>query len=113
MSKATNLRPGAGGNPAWSNSTGSKNDPKARQRRNDFPDSPDSDVDATPQDKPDLDAFAKRIGTDTVETGDGLDAVPSDRSPESDEPNRRLIGAGVGAAVAAFVAIAVLRRRNR
>ncbi len=112
MSKSTNLRPEAGGDPAQSNSTGSKNDPKARQRHNDFPDSPDAVVADTPQDKPDLDAFAKRIGTDTVETGEGLGAIPEDRSPDLDGSNPRLIIAGAGAAVAALLLVVVRRRRR-
>ncbi len=117
MSKSTNLRPEAGGDPALSNSTGPKNDPKARQRSHDFPDSPDAIVDDRPQDKPDLDAFAKRIGTDTVETGAGLGAIPSDRAPDTDpsntdRSNSRLIIAAGGAAVAGLLVI-VLRRRRR
>ena len=76
----TNLRPEAGGNPARSNSTGLKHDPKMMQDGNDFPDAPPSKSESTPQDQPDLDKFAARLGTDTIETGDGLAAVAENRS---------------------------------
>lgn len=112
MSKSSHLRPEAGGDPARSNSTDLKNDPKAPQDHNDFPDAPEQPADPKPQDKPDLDAFARRMGTDTIETGDGLDAVPEQRSVESDGTDSRLIIAGGGAAVAALLVL-VFRRRQR
>lgn len=111
MSKSSHLRPEAGGDPARSNSTDLKNEPKAPQDHNVFPDAPVQAADDKPQDKPDLDAFAKRMGTDTIETGDGLDAVP-ERSAESDGTDSRLIIAGGGAAVAALLVL-VFRRRQR
>ena len=40
---------------------------------NDFPDAPDESSERD-QDKPIMDKFAERMGTDTIETGDGLDA---------------------------------------
>nr|WHW29234.1 hypothetical protein [uncultured bacterium] len=113
MSSNTHLRPEAGGDPARSNSTDLKNDPKAPQDANDFPDAPEHKTDEQPQDKPDLDAFAKRMGTDTIETGDGLDAVPEHRTAESNGIDSRMIIAGGGAVVAALLLIVFRRRKQR
>ena len=45
---------------------------------NDFPDAPDESTERD-QDQPIMEKFAERMGTDTIETGEGLDAIP-DRS---------------------------------
>ncbi len=113
MSKPTNLRPEAGGNPARSNSTGVKNNPASPGDGNQFPDAPEQDPDDKPQDKPDLDAFAKRIGTDTIETGERLDAVPKTRSTDSDGVDSRLIIAAGGAVVAGLLTLVMWRRKRR
>lgn len=115
MSKKSNLRPEAGGDPAQSVSADLQNEPKSPQDDNDFPDAPDQPADETPQDKPDLDAFAKRMGTDTIESGDGLDAIP-DRATHAtpDDPMKsRLVLAGGGALVAALLVLVTRRRRKR
>ncbi len=81
--------------------------------RPDFPDAPEQSAADTPQDKPDLDGFAKRMGTDTIETGDGLDAVPGDRISDSSGIDSRLVIAGGGALVAAILLIVFRRRKKR
>ena len=125
MSKSTNLRPEAGGHPARSNSTDVKNPTSAPADGNDFPDAPDHAADEAPQDKPDPDAFARRLGTDTIETGDGLDAV-ADRTDmassghaRSDDPTSsgasdpRLVIGGLGAVVAALIVVVSERRGKK
>lgn len=115
MSKTSHLRPEAGGDPARSVTTDLKNPPAAPQDGNDFPDSPEQPADEIPQDKPDLDAFAKRMGTDTIDSGDGHDAIP-DRATNTtaDDPmTSRLVLAGGGALVAAFLLLITKRRRKR
>lgn len=107
----TNLRPEAGGNPARSNSTGLRNDPKAARDGNDFPDAPSADVDPTPQDQPDLDAFAARLGTDSIETGDGLAAV-ADHCSAHDATTAWKFSAAA-ALVAGLIGLVVWRRRRR
>lgn len=108
------LRPTVGGDPARAVSTDLKNQPTAPRDGNDFPDAPDEDPSESPQDKPDLDAFAQRLGTDTISTGDGLDAVPDERSatPTVADTARRpiLIGALV---VAGLLTVVAGRRRRR
>jgi hypothetical protein len=112
--KSHHLRPEAGGDPARSVSTDLKNQPKAPQDDNDFPDSPEQPADDAPQDKPDLDAFAKRMGTDTIESGEGLDAVPDQTTVDAadDSTKQRLVIAAGGAFVAALQLLVVKRRRK-
>ena len=95
------------------NSTDLKNVSNAPQATNDFPDAPSNSPEAKPQDKPDLDAFAKRIGTNTIETGEGLDAVPEDRSMESTGTKPRLMIGGAGVAMAALFFVVLRRRKKR
>lgn len=129
MNKSTNLRPEAGGDPAQSNNTGLKNDDKVSQASNDFPDGPAESSDDQPQDKPDLDAFAKRMGTDTIESGDGLDAVPEDRAPEpasesaevprvdrvveAADDNKKNLAIGGAVLALAVLVIGLVRRRRK
>lgn len=115
MSKKPHLRHEAGGDPARSVSTDLKNPTAAPQDDNDFPDSPQQPTDDKPQDKPDLDAFAKRLGTDTIDSGDGLDAIPDrDSSTTTDDSTKsRLVLAGGGGLVAAFLVLVTKRRRKR
>jgi len=80
------------------------------QTTNDFPDAPEPPADESPQDKPDLEAMAAKLGTDTIQSGDGLAAVP-DRSPDTDGAARPLFA--VAALVAAVIGLAVWRRRRR
>jgi hypothetical protein len=107
----TNLRPDAGGNPARSNSTDLKNDPTVMQDRNEFPDAPTPDPDTTPSDQPDLDDFAARLGTDTIETGEGLGAIPDRSNPDSSTDARRIFA--VVGLVAGLMGLVVWRRRRR
>lgn len=70
MSESTHLRPHSGGDPARSVSDDLKNEPKAPKDGNDFPDAPEESTTGATQDKPDLDDFANRMGTDTIDPGD-------------------------------------------
>jgi len=108
----THLRPQNGGDPAQGPADDLKNQPAAPSADNDFPDAPGQSTVATSQDKPDLDAFAKRIGTDTIETGAGMDAVPDERSTDATGTDTRMIIGGVGV-VAAGLLVVVIRRRKR
>jgi len=112
----THLRPQTGGDPSQGRADDLKNQSPAPAADNDFPDAPDQTNDESPQDKPDLDAFARRMGTDTIETGDAADAVPEQRSttpePVESSTDSRLIIGGVGVAIAALLVV-VLRRRKR
>lgn len=107
----SNLRPEAGGDPARSNSTDLKNDPDVMQHGNDFPDAPTPEADPVPQDQPDLDAFAAKIGTDTIESGDGLDAVRHDVT-DGDVSDSRSIFVGA-AIIAGLIGLLVWRRRRK
>lgn len=106
------LRPQTGGDPAQGPSDDLANKPAAPASGNDFPDAPEQSSDSDPQDKPDLDAFAKRLGTDTINTGDGLGAVPEDRTDPASGSDSRLIIGGLGAAFA-LLFVVVLRRRRQ
>jgi len=67
------------------------------------------------QDKPDLDAFARKLGvvdTDAVETGDGADAVEPGSGPAKGLGGRGRLVAMVVAALAALVALVVVRKRR-
>ena len=107
----SNLRPEAGGDPANSNHTDVDSGASVTRDGNDFPDAPTPDADEVPQDKPDLDAFAARMGTDTIETGEGLDAVV-DRSAAEPVANSSKIFAAA-ALVAGLIGLAMWRRRRR
>lgn len=108
----THLRPQTGGDPAQGPSDDIADSVASPADGNDFPDAPESKSVGTSQDKPDLDAFAKRMGTDTIETGESLDAVP-ERAAESTGTDSRLIIAGGGAAIAALLVLVSRRREKR
>lgn len=81
------LRNEAGGNPARGPHPDQVNQPAAMG--NDFPDHAAEAVDRRPQDKPDLDAFAARMGTDSVsdsavsERTGRFPLTPDDEGPQS------------------------------
>lgn len=107
----SNLRPEAGGDPANSNHTDVASGASVTNDGNDFPDAPTPETDELPQDKPDLDAFAARMGTDTIETGEGFDAVV-DRSAADPVTNSSKVFA-VAALIAGVIGLAMWRRRRR
>lgn len=117
MNMNTNLRPEAGGDPTRGPARTDSHETAPSSDGNDFPDAPDPTPDATPQDQPDLDAFAERMGTDSIETGERLDAVPDrnvgDAADTSDRFPPRMIIAGAGALVAAILVLAFGRRKRR
>jgi general stress protein 26 len=71
-----NRRFEAGGNPAPGPHPDLANPTPAPAVGEDFPDQPDQEPTERPQDQPDLDAFAARMGTDRID----------DESPTDDEP---------------------------
>lgn len=106
-----NLRPEAGGDPANSNDTDVHDNASVTHDGNDFPDAPTPETNGLPQDKPDLDAFAARMGTDTIETGEGLDAVVDRSAAEPVADSKKIFAAA--AFVAGLIGLVVWRRRRR
>ncbi len=100
---SNHLRPEAGGDPTRG-SLEPRTDESAIEQ-NDFPDAPDATVDDTPQDQPDLDAFAARMGTDRIESDDPPDTV-------EDPATAKLQLAAAGGVLAVSVGVFLINRRR-
>jgi general stress protein 26 len=87
-----NRRFEAGGNPAQPPHPDVLNPQPSPAAGEDFPDRPDDEVAERPQDQPDLDAFAARMGTDRI--GDG--SAAGDRSDSAKRDWRSPVGSAVG-----------------
>lgn len=76
-----------GGDPSQGPVPELANEPDVPTDHNEFPDAPDESVSDRPQDQPDLDSFAARIGTDSIDSDSTGDDVSS-AGDDSDSPDR-------------------------
>lgn len=75
------LRPHSGGHPSQGPVREMANPTPSPSVGQDFPDEPDESTDAQPEDKPNLAAFAAKLGIDRRDGDDATEGLDEQRSP--------------------------------